>query len=132
MVSARLLAKTLSTSEYELWCTLVGLSIVGVKLNIWKDKIKFWAYLQSWKHDFLPCILLLELLARCCLFVKLWQDKKQEVSNYTWHANFTCIYINWSSAFSLLLRKVQSEIICAFLCFVVCFVVISERLAKTL
>ena len=50
MVSSRLLAKMLSMSEYELWCTLVGLSIVGVKLKLCKDKIKFWAYLQSWKR----------------------------------------------------------------------------------
>ena len=51
MVSSRLLAKRLSISEYELWCTLVGLSIIGVKLKLCKDiKIHFWAYLQLWKR----------------------------------------------------------------------------------
>ena len=48
MVCSRLLAKMLSVSEYELLCTLVGLSIAGVKLKLCKDKITFWAYLQSY------------------------------------------------------------------------------------
>ena len=33
--------KMLSISEYELLCTLVGLSIVGVKLKLCKDRIRF-------------------------------------------------------------------------------------------
>ena len=51
MLSSRLLANMLSICEYELWCTLVGLSIVGVSLKLCTgDKIKLCAYLQSWKR----------------------------------------------------------------------------------
>ena len=51
MISSRLLPKRLSISEYELWCTLVGLSIIGLKLKLCKDiKIHFCAYLQLSKR----------------------------------------------------------------------------------
>ena len=38
---SRSLMKTLSISECELLCTLVGLSVVGVKLKLCKDRKKF-------------------------------------------------------------------------------------------
>ena len=65
MISSRLLAKRLSISEYELWCTLVGLSIIGVKLKLCKDiKIHFCAYLQLWKRR---SLILKSTIKKICL-----------------------------------------------------------------
>ena len=47
------------------------------------------------------------------------------------YANISGIYNNQSSAFSILLWMVESDIIYAFVLFIVRFVVIFERLAKT-
>lgn len=64
-------------------------------------------------------------LSKSCLF------SMQSTSRTVTYANISCIYNNQSSAFSILLWMVESDIIYAFLLFNVRFVVIFERFAKT-